>query len=342
MAKVLFCLPTAQSAFKVCGDALSDIGHEVRSFYYRQRAYPELGVAGKIADRIWPADHVARMNAELMEEVGEYNPDILLVFKGEILFPETIRRISRELGVSTAVYYVDSPLWVDNSTLHILNGLQFFDVVFVFEGYYIPELKRLGCRKVEVLPFCCDPAVHTPVELTEEERNEYGSPVCFIGNDQGGYCQREKVLGALLEYGLKIWGTGWGNSGDPAIRAHWTGRPAVGRDMARVYSASGVTFNVTYPHSITQPNMRTFEAPACGILMINDYLEGVQQFFEVGKEIELYRDIPELKRKVEFYLEHPAERRRIAQAGQARAHNDHTYQLRMRKMMDCILERAVK
>lgn len=338
MAKILFCLPSEQSSFAVCGTVLRDLGHQIQTFHYRTRAYPKRGYSSRIFHRIRRADDVAMMNNALISEVQSFRPDVLLVFKGEILFAETIRRVSREFRVRTAAYYVDSPLWVDNSTLHILNGLQFFDVVFVFDGHYIPEVRRLGCRKVEVLPFCCEPSIHRPIKLTPEERREYGSPVCFVGNNQGAYCQREKVLEALLEFDLKVWGTGWEKSSNPAVRGRWAGRAATGLDMARVYSASEITFNVTYPHSITQPNMRTFEAPACGILMINDDLEGVPQFFTVGKEIDVYRSISDLKEKLRFYLDHPEDRRRMAEAGRERAHRDHTYHLRMRQMMDCILD----
>jgi spore maturation protein CgeB len=337
VAKVLFCLPSEQSSFAVCETVLRDLGHQIQTFYYRTLAYQKRGYSSRIFHRIWHVDDVAMMNNALISEVQSFRPDVLLVFKGEILFAETIRRISREFGVRTASYYVDSPMWVGNSTLHILNGLQFFDVVFVFDGHYVPEVRRLGCRKVEVLPFCCEPSIHRPIKLTPEERREYGSPICFVGNNQGAYCPREKILEALLGFDLKVWGTGWEKS-SPSVRGRWAGRAAVGLDMARVYSASEITFNVTYPHSITQPNMRTFEAPACGILMINDDLEGVPQFFTVGREIDIYRSISELKEKLRFYLDHPEDRRRMAEAGRERAHRDHTYHLRMRQMMDCILE----
>lgn len=341
MAKILFCLPSAESAFSVCERVLRELGHEVLPFYYRTLSRPCLGVASRIRHRIQHSDYISKMNELLIVEVQSFRPDILLVFKGELLFAETIRRISRDIGVRTASYYVDSPLWVDNSTLQIMNGIQFFDVAFVFDGHYIPELKRLGCPRVEVLSFCCDPTIHRPMDLSPEERRKYGSKVCFVGNYQGVYCQREKVLESLQEFDLRIWGLGWDKSRNPALRAQWSGRAASGVDMARVYSASEVTINVTYPHSITQPNMRTFEAPACGIIMINDDVDGIPKFFKIGQELEVYRDLFDLKSKVRYYLDHPEERSRIAEAGRVRAQGEHTYHLRMRQMMDCIMEGLV-
>jgi spore maturation protein CgeB len=338
MAKVLFCLPSNRSAFLVCERVLRGLGHQVRTFFYRERANPERTRVTRLLERLRPVDHVARMNRDLIEEARAFRPDVLLVFKGEIIFPETIRLISRELGATTASYYVDSPLWPDNSTLHILYGLQCFDVAFVFDGHYAPEMRRLGCRRVEVLPFACEPTVHRPVELAEWERQQFGSAVCFVGNYQGGFSGRERILGELLEFDVRIWGEGWEHCENAAVKSRWTGRSAAGDDLARVYSASAVTLNITYPHSITQPNMRTFEAPACGILLINDHLDGLSQFFEIGREIEVYHDVTELKEKIEYYLDRPAQRQELAAAGHARAHRDHTYEHRMRQMMRQILE----
>jgi spore maturation protein CgeB len=44
----------------------------------------------------------------------------------------------------------------------------------------------------------------------------------------------------------------------------------------------------------------------------------------------------ELKSKVDYYLAHSERRQEIADAGYIRAHRDHTYQVRMQRMLGVI------
>ena len=51
----------------------------------------------------------------------------------------------------------------------------------------------------------------------------------------------------------------------------------------------------------------------------------LRELYEVGREIETYRDIDDCVKKVKWYLEHDGERESIALAGRQRALNDHTW-----------------
>jgi SAM-dependent methyltransferase len=63
--------------------------------------------------------------------------------------------------------------------------------------------------------------------------------------------------------------------------------------------------------------------------------------FEIGKEVVAYRSPEECAALIKYYLAHPREAEKIAQAGQCRTIRDHTYQNRMEHTAE-VLERHLR
>jgi len=86
-------------------------------------------------------------------------------------------------------------------------------------------------------------------------------------------------------------------------------------------------------------NMRLFEATACGALMITPYVPYLEELFDLGKEIVIYEDLYDLLDKINYYLKHEGERKKIAKAGQKRTLRDHTYDKRVDKIIEVLYGR---
>lgn len=76
---------------------------------------------------------------------------------------------------------------------------------------------------------------------------------------------------------------------------------------------------------------RHFEIPACGGFQLTYYVEGLERVLDIGREVAIYTSPEELLERVDFYLEHDAERERVAAAGMARVRSEHTYAARFRE-----------
>ena len=61
--------------------------------------------------------------------------------------------------------------------------------------------------------------------------------------------------------------------------------------------------------------------------------EEVAELFEVGVEIEVFRNATELKEKVAYYLAHPEEREEIAKRGHAKFMQKYTWKLRVNDLL---------
>jgi len=83
-------------------------------------------------------------------------------------------------------------------------------------------------------------------------------------------------------------------------------------------------------------NMRLYEATGSGALLITDSKSNLAELFEIDKEIIAYQDVSDLVKKIKYYTEHQAEAALIAQAGQKRTLQDHTYSQRMAEVIEHI------
>lgn len=310
--------------------AFSELGHEVRVHDY-------LGfrntIAFKLVNRLRTrVPYLGRLwspgkSRALLRVVHEFGPDLLFVIRGECFSRSTIEQI-RSLGVHTAVWAPDDPYQRGTE----LIAAPAYDRVYVFDPYYLAALREHGVRRADSLAMACDPLVHRQVAVTDAERRELGDGVCFVGS---WYKNREKVLRQVREFAPDIWGGGWG------VRVALPGHPlkscfhgyADGEQMVRIYNSHRVVVNIQHPQSREAQNMRTFEAPACGVLTITERTRGLSQLFREDEEILAYSDIAELKSKLRHFLDHPEEATRIAAAGMKRARSEHSYGTRMQRVL---------
>jgi spore maturation protein CgeB len=87
---------------------------------------------------------------------------------------------------------------------------------------------------------------------------------------------------------------------------------------------------------IPHVRLRDFEAPMCRTCYLTGASVEIEEFYEVGKEIDTYQSAEELVDKTNFYLSHPAEAERLRQAGHRRALRDHTWTRRFEQLFSKI------
>jgi hypothetical protein len=103
-------------------------------------------------------------------------------------------------------------------------------------------------------------------------------------------------------------------------------------EYALILQQSQITLGINrYPsfrHPLHRPDtysrMRDIEAPMMGACYLTEWTEGLSDLYDLGEEIETYRDADELGAKIQWLLADPPKRQTLRRQGQQRALTDHS------------------
>ena len=167
------------------------------------------------------------------------------------------------------------------------------------------------------------------------KRPEFEHDVIFVGSkgyhDEWAY--RPKLVNWLQEtYGDRF--AHYGGDGLGTMR---------GMALNDLYASAKVVVGDTLCLGFSHPNYysdRVFETTGRGGFIIHPYIKGIEDDFDLGRELITYDydDFDGLKGRVDYYIEHNEEREKIRTAGFQRTKHDHTYTLRVKEMLS-ILEK---
>jgi spore maturation protein CgeB len=272
----------------------------------------------------------------LLELYDEKPFDILLCMALAPVSPKTLGEL-RKRGVTTVLWFMEDYL----RFTYWQQFAEFYDFIFCIQkGDCIKALRQAGAGEVHYMPMACDPVIHKEVALSSDEKKRWGSPISFVG---AGYHNRVQSFASLSHLPFKIWGTEWpeGRPFDKMIQEK--GRRVAPDEYVRIFNASDININL---HSSTEKdgvdpsgdfvNPRTFELAATNAFQLCDERSLLSELFEPGEEIITYSSIPELRDKIDYYLEHEEERAVIAKKALSRVLKEHTYAHRLRDMLAII------
>ncbi|MBC7890573.1 MAG: glycosyltransferase family 1 protein [Sphingobacteriaceae bacterium] len=149
----------------------------------------------------------------------------------------------------------------------------------------------------------------------------------FIGNwDHEREVFLEKIAAV---FPLKIWGDARWKNDTPrksALRSCWQGEALTGEAMARVLAQSAVVLNLfRRQHRAGGVVMRTFEVPGAGGFLLSETNDEVRRLFPENETGAYFRDADECLLQLRHWLDHPTERRALAQRAHERVVGRFTY-----------------
>ena len=307
------------------GDELTQLGHEVRLFPYRRDNPLYKNTPTKAAYQ--------KLILRRLERVClDWRPEVVLVIKGGPITPDFVERVRAKVGTRFVNFFPDNPLWMIPFAC-----LEAYDVFFTKERYALRTLQSVGLRNLHYLPMYCVPALHHPVTPTGDEQLRFSAALSLVGSR---YAYRERLIRALADRPLRVWGGGWRGVQDPVVRRLVAGGAVFGRDKLCVYAGSTLSLNPHHPmNDIVGVNTRAFELAAAGACQVADFKEDLATLFKPGEEVLVYRDLGELQRLLDHYLSRPEEARAIGENARRRALAEHTLRHRVEEMLAVIRER---
>ncbi len=308
--------------------ALKALGHDivvfdVRAKFFHPRLREWFSGLDKL-DRDW-------INHRLVAAAGKERPDVCLVVGGVPVLQQSIQSI-RSLGILCILWTTDAPH--PQFFANIIRTAPFYDRVFCAGSEAVDLLAVSGYFQTRWLPFAADPGLHVPVILTSEDRVRYERLVSFVGSY---YPNRQEILESLVEFRPGIWGPHWDKVDAhsllfPFIEA----RPVDFSEWIKIYTAARIVIVIHYQDGQVpchQASPKLFEAMACGAFVICDSQKDARQLFRDGEHVVFFAGVNDLKEKVRYYLEHPQERQKIAEAGRQEVTAKHAYECRIKELL---------
>lgn len=204
----------------------------------------------------------------------------------------------------------------------------------------LDAFRKAGASHVSYLPLAADPAIHQPMTLTREERQEFSADVSFLGS---GYWNRRHLLPSLIdqEWTFKLWGNEWDNPGKLKEVLQREGARIDTPTSVKIFNATSVNINL---HSYTGEgfdpegdgvNPRTFELASCGAFQVVDARTLLPALFDESM-MAVIKSPDELLSSIETYLHEPARRKTMAESSRKRVLEAHTYMHRMKTLLSAV------
>lgn len=104
-------------------------------------------------------------------------------------------------------------------------------------------------------------------------------------------------------------------------------------EMPKIFHASKINLNMTMRPIETGLSLRVWDILGCGGFLLTNYQAEIEDYFTIGRDLEVYDSMAELTDKVNYYLAHEDERVEIAVHGYEKTAAFHTYETRLAQIL---------
>ncbi|MBD0295291.1 MAG: glycosyltransferase [Flavisolibacter sp.] len=266
----------------------------------------------KMALRFLPNIYLNAINKKVIAHVKELQPDVVLIFKGMQLFPNTVAVLKKHTAL-LCNYNLDHPLEIysrGGTNKNVISSVEHFDVFFTYSNSIVKKIISQYNISSYCIPFGFDPLLNEKYgSLPLEQIDSY----LFYGTWDKA---RERFLNALgrddvAVYGDVEWGTRTKRNG--LAYKNFKRKKLYDAELyTTIRSSIGVINNLREQNIVENShNMRTFEVPGYGGLLISQFTEEQAYFFEPNKEAIYFSSIEELNDKLEYLKRAPKEVNKI-------------------------------
>ncbi len=267
----------------------------------------------------------------LTAQIIEFRPDVFFPHDYVSIKPDFVKKIKRLVPEIKVVIGYDGIALNDFSRFSECNLM--FSILDKIVDYY--NSKGIHSKFVK---FGFETGI---LERIKNNDKKYDST--FVGSlalFEGGHHERFELLKYLANHtNTKFWILGLTKDWSLTCQAQLTklysfqfsdyyniwnlGRKnhteVFGLEMYQLLKDSKITINSHIDRAGTKAgNMRLFEATGVGTCLITDWKENIHDFFEVDKEVVVYKTPSECASKIKYLLKNPTEMQKIAIAGQKR------------------------
>ena len=291
------------------------------------RAVRSLGHDCRLVNAVNWTQNLRRLAPPLLAgQVEAFEPDTIILSRHATLMgEERLRKLIR--GRFSAFWYFDLRI---PPLQDVLALGRMVDAMFVTYLPTVETYQSLGISHVLYLPQGMDPEVDHPATSIPQR---YRCEIAFIG---GNSPHRNVVLRALAPtFDLQIRGPGWDQTApDLPVR----GGPVYLNAYAQAVGGAAISLGAhslpAMAYQTASASNRMWKVMGCGGFYLGEWVRGIDALSADGVHCVWYRSVEDAIDKARHYLDHPGDRRKIAEAGRRHALEHHTYAHRVRLLLE--------
>lgn len=257
------------------------------------------------------------MNQELLFLVERKKPDYIffITYKDEVS-KNTLRRL-KEKNIKVIAWFSDDHWRFEDYSKYIAREIC---CSITTDSKAFEKYKECGFNVIKS-QWAANPKYYHPIPVNETHE------ITFVGQNYG---PRGKIVEFLRKSKIPIetFGRGWGDY-------------LPFEKIISLFSSSKINLNISASSKderIKQIKGRVFEVPMCGGFLLTDYVEGLEEYFKIGKEIVCYENEKDLVDKIKYFLSHDKERKKIAMNGHRVSLKRHIWEARFKEIFKKLKE----
>jgi glycosyltransferase involved in cell wall biosynthesis len=267
---------------------LETLGHEVELLDVQNQFYDYYykNLFHKLIYRIGISGILSKINKGVLSQVSSKHYELIWVFKGMELFPDTLR-VLKSKSKKLINYNPDNPFIFSgkgSGNRNVTKGISLYDLHLTYDDWVKKKIEMEYNIQTELLPFGFDAEA-----ISDEELNAIVeiNAVCFLGNPDK---YRASIIQKLVDQQIEVhlYGNDWQKFVNH--RCAIIHQPVYGQEFYKTLRKYRVQLNIMRAHNLNSHNMRSIEIPGAGGVMLAPKTADHLAFFTLGEEIFVYGD----------------------------------------------------
>lgn len=307
---------------------LLDVQNQFYDYYYKSLFH-------KLIYRIGISGILSKINKGVLSQVSSKHYEIIWVFKGMELFPDTLRVLKSKTN-KLINYNPDNPFIFSgkgSGNSNVTNGISLYDLHLTYDAWVKEKIEREYNIQTELLPFGFDEEA-----ISDEELNAIDevNAVCFLGNPDK---YRASIIQKLVDQQIEVhlYGNDWQKFVNH--RCAIIHQPVYGQGLYKTLRKYRVQLNIMRAHNLNSHNMRSIEIPGAGGVMLAPKTADHLSFFKLGEEIFVYAGTENLISETQRLLNlDKSEVEQIRKSARRKVLKEFTYKVQTQRILSIVNE----
>jgi spore maturation protein CgeB len=245
----------------------------------KNRSYLE-----RIKRRMFLEFYTTRIRSNFLQTVKDFSPDIVIVSKGLHLDVQTLEVVRRR-NIPLINWNCDDFFNMKNSSESLIEAMAYYDLIISSREHLFQKYIDRGARKILYLDWYYVPHLHFDRFLAKT------IPASFVGSWSP---YREAFINEI-SIALEIWGGGWEKSSRSFKKRHNVHNSILSQvEMGTVFCKTQCNLNILTRENSDHSNLRFFEVPASGGLLVTERNLFAEKYLEDRRECLMYSSVEEL------------------------------------------------